>query len=386
MPARRSKAEHVKQLAEHADTRSSKKIILCADGTWNEPVTRTGEQLDPKSTNVYKMSRALVNDTPSGHDDMSLPSDRSAQWIFYDQGVGTEKFNKIRGGLFGRGLSKNIVELYSRLAQSYRPGDEIYCFGFSRGAYTVRSLLGLIHRCGIIEKYDEARAAEALKLYRTRGDWLNGREKIAAFKQRYSWDARVTFIGVWDTVGALGIPVGRLRRLTLGRTQFHDVKLGSEVKHAYHAVSIDEKRESFRPALWDTSECTKSQSVEQVWFSGVHANIGGGYPDTGLSDIALEWMVEKAQRAGLSFHDDWRRLVSLNPNYRGELVESRTHFWGALPTHERLIRTDEPIHSSVIRRLEVDSTYDPANIRAYLRAQERLGSTSGEVELQPVPV
>jgi len=353
----------------------SKKIILCADGTWNEPETQDGERIGPKSTNVHKISRVLLDDTRDGYSATTGHLDRAPQWIFYDRGVGTEKLHKIRGGIFGWGLSKNILDLYTRLVKSYQPGDEIYCFGFSRGAYTVRSLVGLIHRFGVLEKYDENRVAEVLKLYQKRFDWLSGREKIASFKQKYSWDVPVTFIDVWDTVGALGIPVKRFQRLTMWRTQFHDVKLSPIVKHAYHAVSIDEKRESFRPALWDTSGCTAAQSVEQMWFSGTHSNIGGGYSDTGLSDTTLQLMVEKAENAGLVFRENWRDVVSLRASHKSKLVKTCKRGWIVLPKHTRFIGTNEPIHSSVRRRLNEVENYDPENVNAYVLARERLSKT-----------
>jgi uncharacterized protein (DUF2235 family) len=272
------------------------KLIVCADGTWDDE--------DHTRTNVAKLHRALQTWHVEGID----------QWVCYVSGVGTTFGEAIRGGAFGYGLTRNILQGYYFLVDNYEPGDQLYFFGFSRGAYTVRSLAGLIRNSGLLRKEHRDRVDEAMKLYRSRSKKSNPRtEEAQKFRETYSYqpDVSIDFIGVWDTVGALGIPTGSLRLLSLLLRlfgydwQFHDPQLSTKVRYAYHALSIHERRSSFAPTLWEKqSDAPPEQVLEQVWFPGVHCDVGGGYNAAGLSDEALYWMMQKAHDCGLRFRSE----------------------------------------------------------------------------------
>jgi uncharacterized protein (DUF2235 family) len=275
-----------------------KRLIVCCDGTWN-----TADQAiagHPSPTNVTKLALSIADEDSAG----------GRQRVYYHSGVGTSRWERLSGGAFGVGLSRNVVDAYRFLIDNYEPGDLLYFFGFSRGAFTARSLAGLVRNCGILRRENAGRIDEAWALYRSSADTPNG-VASTLFRGAYSYEPRIHFIGVWDTVGALGIPVlgprwlkpiaTRLNR----RWEFHDTKLSTRVNGAFHALAIDERRAAFAPTLWhqqpgaDRQE--PNQELKQVWFTGVHCDIGGGYPDTSLSDIALLWMADRAREYDLEF-------------------------------------------------------------------------------------
>jgi uncharacterized protein (DUF2235 family) len=230
----------------------ARRLIVLFDGTWNNRKSRT---------NVVRMREAIAS---SGPDDPLQP-------CFYDPGVGTHWYDKITGGAFGRGLSENIQQGYRWLAQKYQANDEIYVFGFSRGAYTARSLVGLIRKCGILNSGEESRVERAYALYRDKSVAPDD-AKAVAFRASESREVRVKFIGVWDTVGALGIPASHV---PFGRNQYrwHDTDLSKIVDYAYHAVATDENSEDYAVAVW-TKFKPENIAVEQKWFVGAHANVG----------------------------------------------------------------------------------------------------------------
>ena len=202
----------------------SKNIVLCLDGTWNRP---NGDDSAPpgKETNVCTVYEMSLNDG-------------QRQVTYYNQGVGTHFGEILRGCIGGKGLSEDIRQTYQVLAEQYEPGDRVFLFGFSRGAYTARSLAGLIYACGLPTRADasERVAEEAYDLYRS-----NARKVQAALKKNQQ-TCPIEMLGVWDTVGALGIPIILFESLNDRLFQFHDLKLNGEVKAAYHAVAIDEQR------------------------------------------------------------------------------------------------------------------------------------------------
>ena len=311
----------------------SKNLVFCSDGTWGRANKRDKGRLAP--SNVVKIARALVNDW-------------THQRVLYDKGIGTRWFDWLTGGVFGIGLSENILDGYRFLVENYSEGDQIYLFGFSRGAFTVRSLAGLIQHSGLVRPEHKDKIKEAYNHYRQK-------EKTRHFKLTYGWsNVNVKFIGVWDTVGALGIPSTKLNWIGRHRFAFHDVKLSPKINYAYQALAIDEKRKIFKPALWEVNPCAQQQ-VEQVWFAGTHANVGGGYADTGLSDIALEWMINKAKNVGLLFDADYiSRHVA--PDSSGELRDSRAGLAKIVyRKQDRTIAKDSAIHQSVKQR-EGDAT------------------------------
>ncbi|MCB0210323.1 MAG: DUF2235 domain-containing protein [Anaerolineae bacterium] len=311
----------------------SKNLVFCSDGTWGRADKRDRGLIAP--SNVVKIARALVNDWTS-------------QRVCYDQGIGTRWFDWLTGGIFGIGLSENILDGYRFFVENYSEGDQIYLFGFSRGAFTVRSLAGLIQHSGLVRPEHKDKVKEAYNHYRQKNS-------TNRFKLTYCWpNINVKFIGVWDTVGALGIPATKLNWIGRKRFAFHDVKLSPNIKYAYQALAIDERRKIFKPALWDVNPCAQQQ-VEQVWFAGTHANVGGGYVDTGLSDITLEWMITKAKEAGLQFDPEYISR-HINPTSSGELRNSRAGLAKILyRKQDRTIAKGSTIHQSVNQR-ESDAT------------------------------
>jgi uncharacterized protein (DUF2235 family) len=318
-----------------------KRLAFCFDGTWN--------RLDAAhATNVVITAEIIL---PYG-------SNGIVQAIFYDEGVGTRKFEKIVGGLFGSGMVENLGDAYRFLIFNYTPGDEIFIFGFSRGAFTARSFAGLLATCGILRRRDAAKVTEAIQLYQRRdADSPAFAEEAMRFRRDYSPDVcvsseeeawrlrnmpdyvacpqlRIAYLGVWDTVGALGVPTRyKIFNLFDKKYQFHDTSLSSFVKSARHAVAIDERRKDFAPTLWDNVPAmnkaagAKDEAVDapyqQKWFPGVHGAVGGGGARRGLSDQALNWILDGARHMGLEFDvASHSRIYELLPNYADFLANS----------------------------------------------------------------
>jgi uncharacterized protein (DUF2235 family) len=329
-----------------------KRIVICADGTWNRPE----EDLDKDfPTNVLKVARAV----------RPVDDHQVQQVVFYDWGIGSY-YGGATGGAFGTGINKNIQDCYRFIVQNYNPGDELYLFGFSRGAYTVRSLSGFIYNCGILERSHARRIQQAVDLYKDRDEHPT-EPKSVRFRSRYAHrePLRIKFIGVWDTVGALGIPIHILGFLN-EKHVFHDTKIGPNVACARHALSIDERRDDFEPTIWQRRS---GMDLKQVWFAGVHADIGGGYPPDGrgrqLSDIPLAWIVREAGVEGLAFEDH------VTPSRRLSVVaeqhEEYSGFFKILGKHVRRIPRSTFIHSSVKERYERDPKYRPETLKKYLK-------------------
>ncbi len=301
-----------------------KRFILCFDGTWNTPEDQT---------NVSRMY-AEIADQHAGCDD---------QLKFYDAGVGTSEGSKLTGGALGWGIDYSILQGYCWLineyigysdatppaaeadGQCFAAGPDIFIFGFSRGAFAARSLAGLINRCGVLKRKlfegpvnpitkkkvdratpDSPLVRDAWKLYQRHfDDGVDSRlqEPCVKLREASAIPVKIKFLGVWDTVGALGVPMFSKTWLARTKYGFHDMSLGRVIENAYHAVAIDEQREDYQVALWDATHPCGTQVVEQRWFPGAHANVGGGYQDDLLPDPPLRWMAEKALRHGLEFTD-----------------------------------------------------------------------------------
>jgi uncharacterized protein (DUF2235 family) len=313
-----------------------KNIIICADGTGNTTVKGRG-------TNVFKLYEAVDQ---NGH-----RFDRTAvqQVAIYHDGVGTEslKWLRIFGGVFGWGLSRNVKQLYGELARVYDSDDRIFLFGFSRGAFTVRTLAGLITSCGVVDpkryptNYGFWKAVrKAYRHYRRkyqtvfsrlirgkviiddeflRKEYSVGIEAFADPNRRL-----IEFIGVWDTVDAVGSPFGiaDVINTMVYRFKFPNTTLSSEVAHACHALALDEPRQSFEPVMW----CERPEDggrIEQVWFAGSHSNVGGGYPRQGMSLVALDWMMRKAEEHGLRFLPQHRLLYRDGTDVDDKLYDPR---------------------------------------------------------------
>lgn len=274
---------------------SKKKLIVFCDGTWNKP--DEVEQGRPAATNVAKLFQATCAEDFYG----------TPQVVHYVIGVGTQVGERVSGGLFGLGISDNIKDGYQFICGNYEPGDEIFLFGFSRGAYTARSLAGLIYNMGILKRQHFDRINMAYDKYRdTSAEWHPNPAKGAKareFRENYTYgNEKIHFIGVWDTVGALGAPYGLVLGWLSNRifhTRFHDTKLSPIVEAGYHALATEDRRWPFRPALWQLGPAHDPNNFGEEWFPGAHSDVGGGYADSGLADLALEWMAEKAAQHGM---------------------------------------------------------------------------------------
>ena len=350
-----------------------KRIITCSDGTWNEPDEKDGKVV--VKTNVAKMYDCICS---QGRDNEGNPVQ---QLKAYDQGVGTgiSRRDKFLGGITGAGLDKNILDMYMFICLSYQPGDEIYLFGFSRGAYTARSISGFIRNCGVLKPEYLHHINTAFSLYRDRNDYSNPESDLMrSFRRNYCQEdiTPIYLIGVWDTVGSLGVPLPWYKTLNQKKYHFHDVTLSSTVKHAYHALSIDDRRKLFTPTLWEKSDTVSEdgnhpQQLEQRWFAGVHSNVGGGYKDSGLSNRALQWLIDKATTAGLCYHDPVS--YEINPDRDKEEIRNsytwKYWFWRKIWRDIDLddSRQNQSIDDSVRERYNNPlKKYKPANLKKWI--------------------
>lgn len=343
-----------------------KRLVMCCDGTWN-----TADQSCP--TNVTKLALGLADTAADG----------TEQRVYYHRGVGTGPWDRIGGGAFGVGLSQNVQDTYRFIVENYEEGDELWLFGFSRGAFTARSTAGLIRNSGVLKRQFEDRVPQAYALYRDRTQHPRGVE-AQLFRRSYSAEPGIRCIGVWDTVGALGIPLSGLPLVDAfnRRWQFHDTTLSTRVENAFQALAIDEKRRPFEPTLWQQQPGAAGQRLEQVWFAGVHSDVGGGYPEGELADLALMWMVGRAESCGLTFRPDafpaaeppgrHEEILPVRPDPMGTLHESRTGGYLLLPPLHRPIGEKDPVHeqvaAAVLERRDADPAYRPPGLEAYLAA------------------
>jgi uncharacterized protein (DUF2235 family) len=289
----------------------AKNLALFFDGTWNQPGS---DEEDGGDTNVVRMFNAV-----------QFQHNGRPQVAEYFAGVGTRWYERVRGGAFGFGLDRGIREGYRWLLGHYEPGDDVYLFGFSRGAYTARSLVGLIRNAGLLVKIEretpagriplpietvapegtdrelDAMIERAYELYRSRDNAAHPKGVMAQqFRAAFSREIPIKCLGVWDTVGALGIPLRAFQWLNDDHHGFHDTKLSRIVENAFHAVALDEHREAFKPALWGSIDAGAGQTIQQTWFPGDHGDVGGGHEDDRkLAEITLRWMQERAESAGL---------------------------------------------------------------------------------------
>ena len=304
-----------------------KRIAIFADGTWNSP-----EEGGP--TNVLRMARAV-----------KPVANNAEQVAFYDWGVGTDR-KKLAGGITGAGIDKNIMDCYRFMVHNYKKGDKLFFFGFSRGAYTVRSLAGFIRNCGLLKREHAEQIPAAYRLYRkrTKKSYPDAAEPIK-FRKKYAVGniTPIEFVGVWDTVGALGIPVPFWGTLNEQAFLFHDTEPSKIVQHARHAVSIDENRKDFEPTIWkDKSNC----DVMQVWFAGVHSDVGGGYVERGLGDCASRWMLKEAAKFGIKFESHF--VGAVKPNPRDKIHNEHKGIYRARKATSRSITG--PLHKTVKER------------------------------------
>lgn len=368
-----------------------KRLAVFLDGTWNSVLD---------NTNVWRM-KSLCS---------SQSADQFEQRSYYDVGV-----NGFWGGAFGKGLDENIIDAYEWLVSNYNLGDEIFIFGFSRGAYTARSLSGLIAICGLLK------AGGALSVKQLFERYKHGLEKRTVYKLvelnsqgktsdfdieerwmvKYCHLAHIKCVCVWDTVGYLGLPFGGIKGVSRETFSYLHTGLRVPIENGYQALAIDEHRLAFLPTLWTVKKLLGRPiaSVEQRWFVGAHGNVGGGYPSDPLAQVPLRWMMKKASAHGLTFRSD----VDLDGSVEtSPIADSYKDFLYGL---YRLIRkpiartidgepsetdgtpdhpVNETIDASVFQRYRTNASYrpktltdwatkrhvDPSSITASVRADE----------------
>jgi uncharacterized protein (DUF2235 family) len=372
---------------ETVETPARKRVALFLDGTWNTV---------SDNTNVWRL-RALCADRST---------DGCQQIAYYTKGVGTTFGEKVRGGMFGYGLDQAVIDAYEWLIGVYEPGDEIFVFGFSRGAYTARSLGGFIAKCGLLKPgaplgvgqlYDRYRRDETAstiwKLQEAHAAGILTPSLEERWMLVYARAVTIKMIGVWDTVGALGVPFGDIPGISRSGFQFLHTGLRVSQENAYHALAIDEHRAAFAPTLWTKKirdSVPASQiaaprpvaSVEQRWFVGAHANVGGGCRSDLLAQIPLRWMMQKASGHGLTFRAD----VVPDPDVlQAPVSDSYAEFMqgayrrvskpfervlGEPPRpsaggHDEIV--NETIDASVFERWRANASYRPQNLQDWAR-------------------
>jgi uncharacterized protein (DUF2235 family) len=311
----------------------SKNIVVFSDGTGQEGGKK-------HNSNVYKL--------------FNMCEDRTArQVVFYDRGLGTG-WRKLIGNAFGAGISRNIRECYQFIFENFNADDRIFLFGFSRGATTVRSLSSFIHLFGILPKSRPELIDAAYRIYKD-PDTRDVESKAFISRHHNMW-CRIRLIGVWDTVAALGIPIKGLNAIVEQipgcNHQFQDLRMSTSVEHGRHALAIDDERKIFHPMLWD-QKLEDYQTMEQVWFCGMHTDVGGGYAEQGLADISLEWMVHEARKKGLLIYG--KHQVRTDPQPDGIMHDSRSGGLGRLyrrkVRHWNTATHGKPVvHGSVLQR------------------------------------
>lgn len=347
----------------------SKNIVVFSDGTGQEGGTGV-------NSNVYRLFNMVVDRSPD-------------QIAFYDRGLGTG-WRRITGSVAGMGISRNILECYEFLFDNFESGDEIYLFGFSRGAATVRSLTGLLHLFGILPKSRPELLRRAYRIYKTRERAKRERAAEDFVRRHHTMWCKVRFLGVWDTVAALGLPIRTLSvlldRIPWFRHSFHDLRLSESVVHARQALAIDDERRIFHPLLWD-ADIGDGQTVKQVWFCGMHTDVGGGYEKHQLSDLALEWMTREAVQHGLLL---WPyHAVRTDPDPNGWMHDSRAGLPWRLYRRARRTwppgRGDKPlVHASVTERTRnAQNTAEPPYAPWILAMEHEIEPVRAEASAPP---
>lgn len=382
--------------------RTIQRLVLFLDGTWNE------DEDGRPSTNIVRLrealkigvDRALAEREPvetgkkaQGSILRGRGGEPNVEYIvYYDRGVGTGALlDRLRGGLSGGGLDQNVRQAYRFLCQHYSPGDEVFVFGFSRGAFTARSLVGFVYAAGLLtaENCTAENEAAAWAHYRMApndrycGTWF----ELQRFTHPYE-ELSLTCLGVFDTVGALGIPLTRLRAFNREKYEFHNTELSSIVKYSLHAVAIDEHRRTFQAALWQKPKFKRYNThVEQVWFPGAHADVGGGNTawdrgQSGLQDIAFDWMarrVAELTRLHLPTHDGHAPATSFD---RKQALAGTIHRpWALLDLvrrpASRWINQIPPLPQPWIKPVGQMRHADPVGEKVHISALELLAKEDG---------
>ncbi len=334
-----------------------KRLVVCCDGTWQKLSSSY-------PTNVVKIAQAVK---PVGNDG-------TPQIVFYDEGLGGgDELDRLVGGAFGWGIDQNIQDAYRFLCLNYNEGDEIYLFGFSRGAYTVRSLAGMIYCSGLLSRPNIRLSPEAYRIYRDR-DIKPSHPEAQGFRAACGERVPITLLGCWDTVGSLGVP-DQIPLLPVddwinAKYKFHDTTLSLIVQKALHAVAIDEPRKVFDVTPMQESPKMNNQ-VRQVWFPDEHGCVGGGTKEQrGLSDGALQWMMKEVGKLGLGLEFEQNNVedgIQTDPaiNFDNEpgIIYQVT---GTKP--REITGSFDDLHESVRKRWQARTDYRPENLRKFQTA------------------
>ncbi|MBX3429564.1 MAG: DUF2235 domain-containing protein [Hyphomonadaceae bacterium] len=348
-----------------------KRLVICCDGTWQRLY---GGAL----TNVALTARSVA----------ARDRNSNAQIVYYSAGVGARLGGlSLWEGMTGADLDDHLLDAWLFINLNYEPGDQIFLFGFSRGAYTVRSLAGLLRKVGVLRREHVDKSRQALEIYRNR-ELTADSETAERFRMAHAiaWprlarpftsppvDLSIRYLGVWDTVGSLGIP--RLLPISVGlnaQYEFHDTALSRCVEHARHAVAIDERRAPFAPTLWNNVDAFNAPGarprVSQQWFPGDHGGVGGG-SQRGLSNCALMWVLEGAELAGLSIAREPGSVISgclaeidpIRPSVDGKgfpIIRALTSRW------RTGLNRFEDIHETARLRFAANSNYRPPLLTPY---------------------
>jgi uncharacterized protein (DUF2235 family) len=379
----------------------AKTIIFCADGTWNGPEDETGKSVADSDddagelsgdtvTNVVKFYSNLAGratpETVMLHDEQEKvlldAAGNVVQVAKYMHGVGdsSNTVNKVLGGVFGVGVIARIVRGYTFISRNYKAGDAIHIVGFSRGAYTARALAGMISRVGLLDpsRYDVNDKEEAYRRgvaawNRSKGITVSGHSTATSLANRFldfveSFVARgkladadlianvpLKSVAVWDTVGSMGVPL-YLKDQRYDVFQFTDTKLSDKVENGFHAMAIDELRLDFPVTKWE-----RRTGVEQVWFVGAHADVGGGYSEaeSRLSDVALQWLMQKVSTAGVRLATPLTRIPNTQSGGQSIHMPWAKPPFSLLPKASRTPAIEDTFHASVIERWKNDANYRP---------------------------
>ena len=360
-------------------TTPHRRLAVFLDGTWNT---------DDDNTNVFRL-KSLCAETPS-------------QKRYYSKGVGTKFGQKFLGGAFGYGLDDEVIRAYQWLMENFQLNDRLYVFGFSRGAFTARSLCGFISKCGLLKAGSPISLRQIYARYRlgslarTIRELDKARYSDMSLEERwiksYSLEVPIFFQGVWDTVGALGVSWGNLPHVSRSQFSFLETDLRINYSRAYHALAIDEHRFEFAPTLWQRTTLDNAdnypprplEDVEQRWFVGAHGDIGGGYPDGLLSQAAARWILGKAKQHELVFNqdvevDEMEATAAIHDSYAEmgwglyRINRFGVRFYrmiGAEPVTQGPATTatiNETIDASVFERYRNDSSYRPKNLAEWAK-------------------
>jgi uncharacterized protein (DUF2235 family) len=371
-------------MADTSSAGSRKRLALFLDGTWN---------VVDDNTNIWRF-RALF--TP-------VSADQCEQRAYYSTGLGTKFGEKISGGMFGRGIDTAITSAYEWLVENFDPDDEIFIFGFSRGAYTARSLSGFVSKCGLLQRgaplgvnqlftrYRQPRAKTIRELIEDQKAGKRDFNREEAWMLRYTRAVPIKFIGVFDTVGALGVPFPLLHSIKGSAYPFLNTGLRQNNEYAFHALAIDENRKAFLPTLWTNMGATQAtprpiERTEQRWYVGAHANVGGGYFNDPLAQLPFKWLERKAAALGLTFKyefatDDNAATAPISDSfakflggwYRPLRLWMRYYRRVGVPPREEgegVKNINETIDSSVFVRWRADQSYRPAGLASWAKAKD----------------